>query len=69
MQDSNPVGGQQGKGVVDIKKVKEIADVWGKLPEKERAEAMQELTRGLPPKDRAVIEEFLRRIQQRSARP
>jgi len=37
---------------VDTKKVKEIAEVWGKLPEKERAQAMRDLTRGMPAKDR-----------------
>jgi hypothetical protein len=47
---------------VDKKRVREIAAVWGKLPEKERARAMQELTRGLPPKDRAMIEEYIRRV-------
>ena len=45
---------------MDPKKVKEIAEVWGKLPEKERAQAMRELTRTLPAKDRAVIEAYLK---------
>ena len=53
-------------GQVDTKRVKDIADVWGKLPEKERARAMVELTRGLPAKDRAVIEEYFRKLQQMS---
>jgi hypothetical protein len=53
-------------GKVDTKRVKEIADVWGKLPEKERARAMVELTRNLPAKDRAVIEEYFRKLQQMS---
>jgi hypothetical protein len=38
--------------------------VWGKLPEKERAKAMQELTRGLPPKDRAIIVEYINRLNR-----
>jgi len=65
MQDST-LPPNQGSGQVDNKRVRELAEVWGILPEKERAAAMQELTRGLPPRDRAVIEEFLRRIQERS---
>jgi hypothetical protein len=66
MQDSNPQGGQQGKGVVDEKRVKEIAAVWGKLPEKERAKAMVELTRGLPPKYREAIETYFKQLNSKS---
>ncbi len=66
MQDSNVVTGQQGKGEVDIKKVKEIAEVWGKLPEKERAKAMVELTRDLPPKYRDAIEAYFKQLNSKS---
>jgi tetratricopeptide (TPR) repeat protein len=66
MQDSNPQNGQQGKGEVDPKKVKEIAEVWGKLPEKERAKAMVELTRGMPPKYREAIETYLKQLNGKS---
>ena len=55
MEDSR-LGGRSGKGVVDAKKLKETADVWGKLPEKERAKAMLELTRSLCPECRAVVD-------------
>jgi hypothetical protein len=51
---------------VDSKKVKEIAEVWGKLPEKERVAALRELTRTMPAKDRAVIEAYFRELQKRS---
>ena len=34
-----------GKGEVDMKRVKEIADVWGKLPDKERARAIAQSLR------------------------
>jgi hypothetical protein len=66
MQDSNIVGGQQGKGEVDIKKVKEIVEVWGKLPDKERAKAMVELTRDLPPKYRDAIEAYFKQLNSKS---
>ena len=59
MQDSN-LGGIQGKGQVDNKRIKELADVWGKLPEKERARAMVELTRGMPPRYRDAIEAYFK---------
>ena len=55
-------------GKVDNKRVKEIADLWGKLPEKERAKAMLELTRNLPAKDRAVIEAYFKERARRSAK-
>jgi hypothetical protein len=50
------------KGEIDSKRLKEIADVWGKLPEKERAKAMLELTRDLPPRYRETIETYLKKI-------
>jgi tetratricopeptide (TPR) repeat protein len=72
MQPGNPLedsrlGGIQGKGQVDLKKFKEVADVWGKLPDKERAKAMVELTRGMPPKYRDAIEAYFRELQNKSS--
>lgn len=55
-----------GKGIVDQKKLKDIVDVWGTLPEKERAKAMLELTRDMPPKYRETIEIYLKQISARS---
>jgi acyl-CoA hydrolase len=54
------------KGEIDAKRLKEIADVWGKLPEKERAKAMLELTRDLPPRYRETIETYLKKIATQS---
>jgi hypothetical protein len=51
-----------GPGNVDPKKLEGLAKEWGKLPEKERAAAMQELTRDLPPKYREVIETYFRKL-------
>jgi hypothetical protein len=48
--------------------VKELAEVWGKLPERERARAMAELTRNMPAKDRAVIEAYFKELQRKSSR-
>ena len=53
---------------MDLKKVKETAEAWGKLPEKERAKAIQDLIRTMPAKDRAVIEAYLKEIQKRSSK-
>jgi len=60
--DDSRLGGLTGPGAVNNKKFKEIAAVWGKLPEKERAKALVELTRDLPPKYRDAIEQYLKNI-------
>jgi len=60
--DDSRLGGISGPGAINNKKFKEIAAVWGKLPEKERAKAMVELTRDLPPKYRDAIEAYLKGI-------
>lgn len=55
-------GNNAGSGNVDPKKFETIAREWGKLPEKERAKAMQELSRDMPPKYRDVIESYFRKL-------
>jgi hypothetical protein len=65
--DDTRGGTANGTGQIDQKKVKEVAEVWGKLPEKERAQAMRDLVRGMPAKDRAVIEAYLKELQKRSS--
>jgi hypothetical protein len=61
--DSNG-GNGSGPGNVDPKKLKELAEVWGKLPEKERAKAMAELTRDMPPRYREVIQKYFKEISK-----
>ncbi len=53
-----------GKGEIDMKKVKEYAEVWGKLPERERAKAMTQLTRGMPAKYRDAIEAYFKQMEK-----
>jgi hypothetical protein len=67
MRDSR-IGGKSGPGNVDQKKLEGLAKQWGKLPEKKRAEAMQELTRDMPPKYREVIETYFRKLASESTR-
>ena len=52
------------KGEVDMRKFKEYADVWGKLPERERAKAMTDLTRGMPAKYRDAIEAYFKQLEK-----
>ena len=55
-----------GSGQVDQKRVKEVAEQWGKLPEKERAKALVELTRSLPAKDRAILEAYFQELAKKT---
>jgi hypothetical protein len=63
MRDSN-IANNSGPGNVDPKRLKEMADVWGKLPEKERAKALLELTRDMPPRYREVIENYFKNLSK-----
>ena len=63
MQDSFG-GGTGGKGEVDDKKLREIAAVWGKLPEAERKKITTEISRDLPPKYKPMIETYFKSLNQ-----
>jgi hypothetical protein len=66
--DDSQLGGTMGKGAVDPKRMKEIAQVWGSLPEKERARAMVEITRGIPSRYKDAIESYFRKLETGDAR-
>jgi len=55
-------GKNSGPGAVDQKKLDQLRRDWGKLPEKEQAEAVQILTREMPPKYREIIETYFRKL-------
>lgn len=61
MQDSN-IATNGGPGNVNEKKLKELAENWGTLPEKERERVMMEITRDLPPRYREVIENYFKSL-------
>jgi hypothetical protein len=56
------LGGAGGPGHVDQKKLKELAEAWGKLPEKDRAKAMLDLTRDMPARHRELIENYFKNL-------
>lgn len=66
--DDTPAGGERGSGRINPKKVKELAEVWGKLPEKERVKALRELQLTLPRRDRRIIEAYLEELQKRTGK-
>jgi hypothetical protein len=61
MPDSMP-GGTSGPGRATEEVVKGLARKWGALPEKDRAKALAEITRDLPPKHREAVEEYFRAL-------
>jgi hypothetical protein len=62
-------GNNTGPGNITEQKLKQYAEVWGKLPEKERAKAMMEVTRDLPPRYREVIENYFRTLSRTQKQP
>ena len=56
--------GGSGEGKVSEKKLKKLAESWGVLPPAERAKAIQEITRDLPPKYRPMIEEYFKSLNK-----
>jgi len=56
-----PSGQNQGDAE---KKVADLAQVWGDLPEKDRARAMAELTRNMPPRYKEAIEAYFDKLQK-----
>ena len=60
MQDSMP-GGGSGPGEVDQRRTG-VQSGWGNLPPKQREEALQQISKGLPSHYREVIEEYFRKL-------
>jgi hypothetical protein len=56
------LGGTGGPGKVDEKRLKELAQNWGKLPDKDRVKAMLDLTRDMPARHRELIENYFKNL-------
>lgn len=63
-QDDSHIGLNKGPGKIEEKRLREYAEVWGTLGPKERAAAMMELTKDLPPKYREIIENYSKSISK-----
>lgn len=61
-------GKNSGPGNVDEKELMKLAKEWGKLPEKERAAAMQKAFRGMPAKYQDIIEAYMKRQAESNPR-
>ena len=63
MQDSN-IANNGGKGEVDVKKLRQYEENWGKLPEAERKAVIQQVTRDLPAKYKPMIDEYFKSLNR-----
>lgn len=61
-QKDSKGGTDSGPGKVDNIKLTKLGQNWGVMPPKERAKAMQEITRDLPSKHRELIEQYFKRL-------
>jgi hypothetical protein len=67
MQESN-IANNGGAGTVDQAKLRKLVDGWGKLQEREREQAIQQLTRGLSARHREAIENYFRNLAEATSR-
>lgn len=58
------IANQGGTGKVDPAKMRKLVDQWGKLPPRQQAEALQQLTQGMSPRHREAIENYFRNLAQ-----
>jgi len=61
--DSVVMGGS-GKGGVDEKVLRQVAEQWGTMPPEKRAKVVQELTRDLPPKFEPMIKNYFEALDK-----
>jgi len=47
---------------VDNKKLETLARSWGTMPDRDRAKAIMEITRDLPPRYRVIIEDYFKAL-------
>ncbi len=66
--DASNIANGEGAGKVDDRKLASIAKQWGKLPDRERAKALVELTRDMAPRYRQVVEDYFRELSKASER-
>ncbi len=62
-RDSTPHGSPKGLGSLR-RGARGLADRWGKLPPKEREKVLQELKKRFPPRYRALLEAYFRKLSK-----
>jgi hypothetical protein len=56
--------GTSGKGQIDEKKLRGIAEGWGNLPPEKRAKVVEDITRDVPQKYKTAIEEYFKALNR-----
>jgi hypothetical protein len=67
MQDSR-IANNGGAGHVDQAKLRKLVDGWGKLQERDRERAIQNLTRGMSARHREAIENYFRNLAEATSK-
>jgi hypothetical protein len=65
-QDDSNGGEGSGPGNVNDMKIKNLAALWGKLPERDRARAMMDLTRDMSPRYRRLVQKYFEELSKES---
>jgi hypothetical protein len=63
MPDSR-LGGPGGRGTVEPAKIKKLVEQWGRMPPRDRQQALQDLTQGMSARHREAIENYFRNLAQ-----
>ena len=61
MKDSE-IADENGKGDVNAIKIRRLAQSWGQLPPAQRAQALQDITKGMPARYRESVENYFRNL-------
>jgi hypothetical protein len=56
------IAGLEGKGKVDERQLRNMSQNWVKMTDRQRADAMAEVTRDLPPKYKVIIEDYFKAL-------
>ncbi len=59
---------QGGTGRVDPVKMRKLVEEWGRMPPREQARALQELTQGMSARHREAIENYFRNLAQATSK-
>lgn len=62
--DRSQIATNGGPGNVDARKLRQYEENWGKLPEAERKEIVQQVIKQYPPKYQAMIEDYFRSLNR-----
>jgi tetratricopeptide (TPR) repeat protein len=62
--EESQIGGETGPGQISPKKLQQIAESWGKLPEKERQRFLIDLRKSLPYAYQEAVESYFKKLEQ-----